>query len=533
MPAPPWWQTAVIYQVYPRSFQDSDGDGVGDLPGVTARLDYLADLGVDAVWLSPFYRSPQADFGYDVADFCDVDPLFGTLGDFDRLVAAARDRGLKIIVDFVPNHTSEQHPWFAASRSGRDDPKRDWYVWRDAAPDGGPPNNWLSVFGGGAWEWDAATEQYYLHSFLREQPDLDWRNPEVKAAMFEVYRFWMARGVDGFRIDTAHFIMKDPAFRDNPPASSRDQHKDLGDYDTQEHLHDKGHEDIHPLHRELRRLVDGFDATERVLIGEIHDFDLAKWTRYYGEDIDELHLPFNFGLLNTPWEARALRAAVDGLEAALLDGAWPNYVLGNHDERRLVSRIGAAQARVAAVLLLTLRGTPTLYYGDELGMPEVDVPADRRQDPWGFRSRPELGRDGCRTPMAWDASPNAGFSDANTLWLPLHPDHERLNVATERDDPGSSLNLYLRLLRLRRATPALHAGAYRPLGGSPAAVFAFERSHGDDRVIVALNVSGEPQRVALPMPGRVLLSTAQERDGERVGEALALGPNEAVVLETT
>ncbi len=536
MTSHPWWQTAVVYQIYPRSFQDTDGDGVGDLPGVTARLDYLADtLGVDAVWLSPFYPSPQDDFGYDIADYCDVDPLFGTLDDFDRLVEVAHARGLKVLVDFVPNHTSDQHPWFEESRASRDNPKRDWYVWRDAAPDGGRPNNWLSVFGGPAWEWDEATGQYYLHSFLREQPDLDWRNPEVKAAMFEVYRFWMRRGVDGFRIDTAHFIMKDPDFQDNPPAPAGPQaHKPMGDYDTQLHLHDKGHEDIHPLYRELRQLVDGFDGSERVLVGEIHLYDFPAWARYYGEALDELHLPFNFDLLRAPWTAAGLRASVDGLEAAVPEGAWPNYVLGNHDERRLASRIGAAQARVAAVLLLTLRGTPTLYYGDELGMPEVDVPAEKLQDPWGFRSLPELSRDGCRTPMAWDASPSAGFSEAppEALWLPLHPRHERLNVTAELEGEGSLLNLYRRLLTLRRATPALRVGRYRPLDAVPDAVFAYEREHEGERVVVALNVSDAPQRVPLPdgVEGRILLSTRPEREGERVVGELDLGADEAVAV---
>ncbi|RMF61789.1 MAG: alpha-amylase, partial [Bacteroidetes bacterium] len=296
----PWWQTGVIYQIYPRSFKDSNGDGIGDLGGVLEKLDYLSDtLGVDAIWLSPFYPSPMADFGYDVADYTDVDPIFGDLATFDALVAEAHRRGLRVIIDIVPNHTSDRHPWFIASRSSRDNPKRDWYVWRDPAPDGGPPNNWLSVFGGPAWEYDETTGQYYLHSFLKEQPDLNWRNPEVRRAMFDVFRFWLERGVDGFRIDVAHYIMKDPLFRDNPPNPHRgDYHKDMGEYDTQLHLYDKGHEDVHEVFRELRRLLDDYSRDRpRFAVGEIHIFDWNAWVRYYGDNLDELHMPFNFALL--------------------------------------------------------------------------------------------------------------------------------------------------------------------------------------------------------------------------------------------
>ncbi len=528
-----WWQTGVVYQIYPRSFKDTNGDGIGDLPGVIEKLDYLREtLGVDAIWLSPFYPSPQADFGYDVADYCDVDPQFGTLEDFDRLVAAAHRRGLKLIVDFVPNHTSDQHRWFKESRSARTSPKRDWYVWRDPKPDGSPPNNWLSVFGGGAWEWDESTEQFYLHSFLKEQPDLNWRNPEVKAAMFDVLRFWLARGVDGFRIDVAHAFMKDPALRDNPPNPHEGTfHKPMGEYDTQLHLYDKAHPDIHPIYREIRRLIDSYDPP-RVSIGEMHIYDWEKWVRYYGEDLDELHMPFNFALLNTAWEAAAVRATVDALEAALPEGAWPNYVLNNHDETRFVTREGAAQARVAAVLLLTLRGTPTLYYGEELGMAEVDVPRERQQDPWGFRSLPELTRDGCRTPMPWDASRSAGFSDAppERLWLPLGDDYKTVNVEHELREPRSMLHLYRKLLALRSESPALHQGPYCPIDEAPEDCFVFLREAGDEKILVALNFSSDAQQVALPTPGCLLLSSHLDRDEEKVEDTLTLRGHEAVVV---
>ncbi len=531
-----WWQTGVVYQVYPRSFQDSDGDGVGDLAGVIARLDYLAAmLGVDALWLSPFYPSPMADFGYDVADFCDVDPRFGTLATFDKLVDEAHRRGLRVVVDFVPNHTSQKHPWFAESRASRDSPRRGWYVWRDAKPDGSPPNNWLSAFGGPAWTWDDATGQFYLHSFLKEQPDLDWRNPDVKAAMLDVLRFWLDRGVDGFRVDVAHAIMKDPALRDNPPNTAPPpQKKQLGAYDTQLHLHDKGHPDVHAVYREVRALLDGY-RPPRVSMGEIHLFDWTAWAAYYGAG-DELHFPINFALLNVDWTAAAVRASVDGLEAALPPGAWPNYVLGNHDERRMATALGPAQARVAAVLLLSLRGTPTLYYGDEIGMPEVDVPTERRQDPWGFRSGiPELSRDGCRTPMAWDSSLSAGFSDAlpENLWLPLHPDHRRINVEKNLADADSLLNLYRRLLALRRSAPALHAGSYAPLDGVPEGCFAFVRAQGDERALALLNFTPEALRVRVPEAfggGRVLVATRLAREGESVEGAFALGADEAVLI---
>ncbi len=531
----PWWQTGVIYQIYPRSFKDSNGDGIGDLGGVLEKLDYLSDtLGVDAIWLSPFYPSPMADFGYDVADYTDVDPIFGDLATFDALVAEAHRRGLRVIIDIVPNHTSDRHPWFIASRSSRDNPKRDWYVWRDPAPDGGPPNNWLSVFGGPAWEYDEATGQYYLHSFLKEQPDLNWRNPEVRRAMFDVFRFWLDRGVDGFRIDVAHYIMKDPLFRDNPPNPHRgDYHKDMGEYDTQLHLYDKGHEDVHEVFRELRRLLDDYSRDRpRFAVGEIHIFDWNAWVRYYGDNLDELHMPFNFALLKAGWDARAIREVVDGLEAALPEGAWPNYVLGNHDEQRIATRYGRAQSRVAAMLLLTLRGTPTLYYGDEIGMREGVIPPEQQQDPWGLRV-PGLGRDGCRTPMQWDASHAAGFTTAPEPWLPVNDDYPTVNVAAELEDPRSMLTLYRRLLALRRQWPALHRGTYAPVDGTPDDTFVYQRRDGDQTVLVALNFGGKPVEIALPRAfhgGRVLLSTHLDRDDEPAGPTVTLRGHEGLLL---
>lgn len=533
-----WWQTGVIYQIYPRSFRDSSGNGVGDLAGILDGLEYLAStLGVDAVWLSPFYPSPMADFGYDVADHTDVDPLFGDLETFDRLQAAAHERGLRVIVDLVPNHTSDRHPWFLESRSSRTNAKRDWYIWADPRPGGAPPNNWLSVFGGPAWEWDATTGQYYLHMFLKEQPDLNWRNPQVKEAMFDVVRFWLDRDVDGFRIDVAHLVLKDPELRDNPPnpESRRTTHKPMGDFDSLLHVHDMGHPDVHALYRDLRRVLDGYDRDRpRMAVGEIHIFDWPEWASYYGSNLDELHMPFNFQLLGAPWQATAIRQVVDSLEAALPPGAWPNYVLGNHDEPRLATRLGLPRARVAAMLLLTLRGTPTLYYGDEIGMTDVPIPPERQQDPWGLQV-PGLGRDPCRTPMQWSAAQHAGFSPPATpqLWLPLAANYREVNVERQHADPGSMLSLYRRLLAYRRATPALQWGSYLPLDGVPRDSFAFLRQAGEQRVLVVLNFSDTEQRLALSElgPGRLVISTHMDRQGTASLDPLDLRADEGIIVE--
>jgi alpha-glucosidase len=499
----PWWETGVVYQVYPRSFADSDGDGVGDLAGLTARLDHLACLGVDAVWLSPFYRSPMRDFGYDISDHTDVDPLFGTLADFDALVARAHELGLRVVVDYVPNHTSSDHPWFAASRSSRDDPKRDWYVWRDAKPDGSPPNNWVSVWGGPAWEWDERTRQFWLHIFLAEMPDLNWRNPEVREAMFDVARFWLDRGVDGFRIDVALFVAKDPQLRDNPPAmGERYFHKQIPGWDDQLHAHDQAHPDAHAIWREFRALLESAPPPRRVSIAEIHVFDPVEWAEWFGEALDEFHLPFNFSLLQVPWDAEAIGATVRGFEGALPAGAWPNWVLGNHDEPRVAGRVGAGAARVAMMLLLTLRGTPTLYYGDELGMPDADVPPELMRDPEA-RVDPSLGRDPQRSPMQWTAGAGRGFTDGDP-WLPFAAGVAP--VDEQAADPGSMLSLTRALLAARRASPALHEGSWEPLA-APADVLAFRRRAGDDERVVLLNLGDGPRSVALAGDWELELAT--------------------------
>lgn len=525
-----WWQHGVVYQIYPRSYRDTSGNGVGDLDGVTEQIDYLAStLGVEALWLSPFFPSPMADFGYDVADYLDVDRLFGDLDAFDRLVQRAHFVGLKVIIDWVPNHSSDQHDWFTESRSSRDNPKRDWYVWRSPKSDGSPPNNWVSVFGGPAWTLDETTGQYYLHSFLTEQPDLNWRNPEVVAAMHDTLRFWMDRGVDGFRLDVIHMIMKDPGLRDNPARTARDGWF-APEYDSFDHIHDKNHPDMHAQYRALRTLVDDHDpAVERMLVGEIEPLPWPQWVMFYGAEGDGLHLPFNFRLIEAPWTATAVQAVVDDLEAALPAFAWPNYVLGNHDQKRVASRVGEAQARMAAVLLLTLRGTPTLYYGDEIGMLQADIPPERQQDPFGRRV-PGEGRDGCRTPMQWDSSSGAGFSSADLAdyWLPVSADSQERNVASQLTDKRSMLTLYRDLLRLRRTEPALNRGNYVALD-APASVFAYLRALGPDRFAVALNFTGDAVSVAVP-DGDVVLSTHPGRIGEEVAGHLTLGPDEGIIV---
>ena len=514
-----WWQQGVIYQVYPRSFKDGNADGIGDLAGLIAKLDYLTWLGVSAIWISPIYPSPMVDFGYDVTNFTDIDPIFGDLATFDVLVAEAHQKGLKVIMDYVPNHTSDQHPWFLASRSSRSSPKRDWYVWVDPKTDGSPPNNWLGSWGGSAWEWDDTTHQYYLHSYHKAMPDLNWRNPIVKKAMFDVVRFWLDRGVDGLRIDSAQRIVKDPRMRDNPPNPHPrvTAYKPLGAYDSQLHLYDKGHSDIHTIYRELRQLLDSYNLqSPRVALGEMHIFDWQEWALYYGKQLDELHMPLNFGLIGIPWKAQAVRQLVDAVEAALLPGAWPNYVLGNHDEHRVANRIGSRQAHVGMMLLFTLRGTPTMYYGDEIGMHNVEIPPQYVQDPWE-KNLPgnNFGRDPERSPMQWDDSPHAGFCLSTAEpWLPIPADYTQINVATQRQDPHSMLSLTHALLKIRRTIPALTIGSYTPVEGAPEDCFVYVRQFGTQRCLIALNLSNSEQQVQLSEmgSGRVLVSTHLDRE---------------------
>jgi alpha-glucosidase len=534
---PRWWQRGVIYQIYPWSFMDSNGDGIGDLPGIRSRLDYLVWLGVDAIWISPIYPSPMADFGYDVSDYRDVDPRFGTLADFDALLAEAHRLGLKVILDYVPNHTSDQHPWFRAARSARDSSRRDFYIWRDAAPGGGPPTNWLSEFGGSAWQWDELTGQYYYHAYLKEQPDLNFRNPEVQAALLDVLRFWLDRGVDGFRIDTIHHLIKDQQFRDNPPnphyVAGMPAHRSVLRTFTTDRP------EVQEAIAIMRRVTDEYP--DRVLIGEAW-LPIDRMMKYYGVDLSGLHLPFNFQLIQARWDAAGLAAIVRDYEAALPAGAWPNWVLGNHDRSRIATRVGQDQARVAALLLLTLRGTPTLYYGDEIGMPDVPVPLDRVRDPWG-KNVPGfgLGRDPERTPMQWTRAAGAGFT-TGTPWLPLAEDYLARNVEVERADPQSILSLTRAVLALRRREPALSIGSIVSLDAGPG-ILAFRREHQARAFTVVLNLTPHAQPVTLPdasAAAALVLSTHPDRGprdqpaGSRSGVTLpgvTLLPNEGAVFE--
>jgi alpha-glucosidase len=506
--AEPWWKSAVVYQVYPRSFARHPGRGApgqGNLKGITSRLEYLSWLGVDAVWLSPFYPSPMADFGYDVSDYCDVDPSFGDLGDFDELVDQAHRRGIRVLVDWVPNHTSDAHPWFRESRSSRSSPKRDWYVWRDGSPEA-PPNNWRATFvDGPAWTWDPPTGQWYLHLFLPRQPDLNWANPEVVSAMESVLRFWLDRGVDGFRVDAVHCLGKDPALPDAPPEWAELPWSAQND-----------HESTHAHLRRLRRLVDSYPG-ERVLVGEVFLLSTAKVARYYGSG-DELHLAFNFPPLFAPWEEpawrRRLRRVVEELDPL---GAWPTWVLSNHDNPRHRSRYGSERrARAAAVLLLSLRGTPFLYQGEELGLEDAHVPPERRRDPGG--------RDGCRAPIPWERGPGHGWGD-DPPWLPFPPEAAARCVEAQADDPGSMLHLYRRLLAARAGSPALSLGSFEELD-SPPGTLAYQRSAPGDVRRVVVNFSERPQRLGWPGSWEVEVGT----DGGPRRFSGEVGPEAALVL---
>jgi alpha-glucosidase len=526
-----WWEHGTIYQIYPRSFYDSNGDGIGDLQGIRQKLDYLQWLGVDALWLSPIYPSPMADFGYDISNYVDIEPIFGTLADFDELLNEVHRRGLKLILDFVPNHTSDQHPWFQESRRGRTSPKRDWYIWRDPHPQGGVPNNWLSNFGGSAWEFDEASQQYYYHAFLREQPDLNWRNPEVQQAMQEVLRFWLDRGVDGFRVDVIWHIIKDEHFRDNPINPQWQDHESphnqvLATYSTDR-------PEVHDIIGQMRQLLDSYP--ERMMVGEIY-LPVERLVTYYGAGgKGGAHLPFNFQLIHLPWHAQILREAIEAYEAALPESGWPNWVLGNHDNHRIASRLGEPQARVATMLLLTLRGTPTLYYGDELGMHDVPIAPDQVCDPYE-KNVPGLGlgRDPERTPMQWSAAEHAGFS-RTPPWLPVAADFVTRNVERQQQEPSSILQLTRQLLRLRKNSSALAVGSYQSLATS-GDLLAYLRTAGDSQFLIVLNLGRQQLTFTMenrPWRGTICVSTKHARAGEPVAQSVTLDDSEGLVIRLT
>jgi alpha-glucosidase len=507
-----WWRDGVLYQVYPRSFADSNGDGIGDLRGITARLDHLEWLGVDGLWLNPTFPSPNADWGFDVSDYCGVHPDLGTLEDLDDLVARAGERGIRVLLDLVPNHTSDQHPWFRE--------RRDFYVWREGR-DGGPPNNWKSMFGGPAWTQDESTGLWYLHNFDPKQPDLDWWNEDVRDEFDDILRFWMDRGIAGFRIDVAHGIVKDRELRDNPEATEEDAEHDrqLG----QRAVFSMNRPEVHDVLRRWRKVSDPYDG---VLVGETYVHELETLASFYGDGVDELHLAFNFVFLLADFEVATLGPIVAETEALLPERAWPVWTLGNHDLTRFPTRWAGGDpglARCALMLLLTLRGTPVLYYGDELAMPQAEIPPERVVDPEARRD-PESGRDGARTPMPWSDEPGAGFTTADAEpWLPFGP-LAGIDVASQREDRGSPLHLTRDLVALRRAEVALRTGSYTEVvaeGG----LWAYRRGDG---FLVAVNLGSEPASV--PADGTIAIGTRRERDGEAIAQSLLLAPGEGAVL---
>ena len=500
-----WWRGAAIYQVYPRSFQDSTGDGSGDLAGITARLPHIASLGVDAVWLSPFFKSPMADMGYDVSDYCAVDPMFGSLEDFDRLVAEAHRLGLKVVIDQVLSHTSDQHPWFVESRSSRDNAKADWFVWADPKPDGTAPNNWLAIFGGPAWEWDSTRKQYYMHNFLASQPDLNFHNPQVQEALLETVRFWLERGVDGFRLDTVNFYFHDRLLRDNPPmpVNKANDIPDTNPYGYQDHLHDKTQPENLDFLKRFRALLDAYDA--RASVGEVGDGERSLRTvAAYTEGGERLHMCYTFDLLSPEFSAAHVRKCVEAFETAVADG-WICWAFSNHDVMRHVSRWTApggdldAVAKFSITLLAALRGSICLYQGEELGLPEAELAFEDLRDPYGIRFWPAFkGRDGCRTPMVWEAAqPNGGFSTAKP-WLPVPQEHLARAADAQDADDNSVLAHYRRVLSFRGGHPALIHGSIEFLDAGDD-LLAFERKADDETLLCVFNFSSDPAAFHLPV----------------------------------
>jgi alpha-glucosidase len=520
-----WWQTCVIYQIYIRSFKDTNEDGIGDIRGVIQQLDYLTWLGIDAIWLTPFYPSPMKDFGYDITDYKGIHPLFGKMADFEELLQEVHKRDLKLIVDFVPNHTSDQHPWFKESRSSLSNPKRDWYYWCDPNEKGGPPNNWKSVFGGSAWEWEPATKQYYYHAFLKEQPDCNWRNPEVQKEMQKIMRFWMDKGVDGFRVDVMWHMIKDARWRNNPPNPG--YKKGMPEFDQVLPLYSTDQPEVHEVVGIMRRTIDEYK--DKVLIGEMY-LPVENVVDYYGEDNQGAHLPGNFQLLLLPWDARTIALEIDKYDSSLPPEAWPNWVLSNHDRPRLYNRIGKEQIRVAAMLLLTLRGTPTLYYGDEIGMHNVEIPKNEIQDPQGKMSSGQ-SRDPQRTPMQWDSSANAGFSKVYP-WLPVADDYAQANVEKQKEEPESLLQFYKKMIALRKKEAALNQGLYAPVPAH-GNVLGYVRETESRRLLVVLNLGNKNARFTpqtISVKGKVLLSTNPEDEGKKVSNTISIKKNEGMII---
>ncbi|NUM33746.1 MAG: DUF3459 domain-containing protein [Candidatus Brocadiae bacterium] len=532
-----WWQSGIVYQIYPRSFQDSNQDGVGDLKGIISRLDYLNDgtkdsLGIDAIWLSPIYPSPMTDFGYDISDYKDIDSLFGSKHDFQELLAKAHQRGIKIILDLVINHTSDQHPWFLESRSSKENPKRDWYIWHPGKK-GKAPNNWFSAFElQSAWWWDEKTQEFYLGTFTRQQPELNWRNPKLKEAMMDVIRYWLDMGVDGYRMDVVNWYIKDDQFRSNP------WHIQWTPPDLQRHIYDRNRPETHEVCKEIRSVVNQYQ--DRMLVGEIYMENLEsveEVAKYYGNQ-DELHLAFNFAFLHQKWNAACFHKQIQRWEKSIPQGCWPNYTLSNHDQARHYSRYAKkgeshSRAKVAAALLLTLRGTPFLYYGEEIGMENAKISRDDLRDPLGVKAWPFLpGRDGARTPMQWDNTQYGGFSSSKP-WLPVGNHDFSKTVQAQKDSPDSLLSFYRNLIWLRKSTPALHSGKYEPLIHSPKHCLAYRRFTQEQQICVVLNFSNQKQTIRLDFsdsPCQILFGTHRSPGEKMPTNIMEILPYEVLLL---
>lgn len=534
-----WVRNAVVYHIYPRSFKDTNGDGIGDLNGIIEKLDYLNDgteksLGVNAIWMSPVYKSPMADFGYDVSDYYKIDPIFGDWEIFEKLVKEIHRRGMKIIMDFVPNHTSSEHPWFIESKSSRDNPKRDWYIWRDPKPDGSPPTNWLSVFGGPAWTYNEKTKQYYLHSYLPEQPDLNWRNKEVGEGMLDVLKFWLKHGVDGFRTDAVSHLFEDEEFRDDPPNPNYVSGKD-NPYNsflhTYSQAYSQGKEETFDVVNSMCNVLGAYE--NKFLLSEVYA-DLAGLMKFYKACTNKIHAPFNFNLISLPWDAEVYRKFIDDFESLLGPDDEPNYVLGNHDQSRVSSRLGELRARLMAILIFTLRGMPFIYYGDEIGMEDVKIPPEKILDPSekrvpGFG----LGRDPERTPMQWNSGNYAGFSDVEP-WLPIGEKFRTYNVESELADPKSILNLYRRLIHFRKNSSALLKGSCSSLNLEQKDIFAFIREFSGEKILVLLNFSDKERLMSLNFKKAKIICSSyndKERDEDIDLEKFSLRSNEGYVIK--
>ncbi|MES2436740.1 MAG: alpha-amylase family glycosyl hydrolase [Patescibacteria group bacterium] len=531
----PWYKNSVVYQIYPWSFKDSNGDGIGDIQGIIEKLDYLNDgteksLGVGAIWLSPIYKSPMKDYGYDISDFYAIDSRFGTMEDFYDMTVEAHRRGIRVIMDFVTSHTSSEHPWFTESRSSKNNPKRDWYVWRNPKPDGSPPNNWISVFGGPAWTYDEFTGQYYLHHFLKDQPDLNWRNPEVREEMKRILDFWMHRGVDGFRVDAISHFIEDAEFRDNPLNESYREGKD---HPYSKYLH-KYSKDQPELKEVVELLCDTLDNhEEKFVVSEAH-LGVKDLVNVYKYSQKKIHAPFNFNLINMRWSAHAYKKFIDSFDALLGEDEIPTYVLGNHDQPRLASRVDSKRARTLAMLLLTVKGMPFIYYGEELGLKSVKIPQHKLKDAFSIQtSKKHSSRDPERTPMQWNEEKYAGFSYAEP-WLPLSRTYKENNVEKQQKDSTSMFSLYSKLIHFRNNSQALIEGSYKSLSTVSKKVYAYIREYKDEKILTILNFSKDSVTESFDFSkAEIICSTYMDTKKKQKldGEGLTLRPYEGYIIK--